>query len=115
MESELGEICNGILNLLDNILILNATNGESKVFYLKMKGDYHRYLSEFKTNQERKEEAEATLLAYKSAQVSPNFLFDITIPRVAMYNRIRMHILSEYHFSTDRKLYEALSVRPHMV
>lgn len=32
--------------LLDKYLIVNATQPESKVFYLKMKGDYYRYLSE---------------------------------------------------------------------
>jgi 14-3-3 protein epsilon len=39
------------------------------VFYLKMKGDYHRYLAEFKTGNDRKEAAENTLSAYKAAQV----------------------------------------------
>ncbi|KAB2625913.1 thiol protease aleurain-like [Pyrus ussuriensis x Pyrus communis] len=33
-----------------------------------MKGDYHRYLAEFKTGAERKETAESTLSAYKAAQ-----------------------------------------------
>ena len=33
-----------------------------------MKGDYYRYLAEFKTGAERKEAAENTLSAYKSAQ-----------------------------------------------
>merc|ERR1711920_326532 len=33
-----------------------------------MKGDYHRYLAEFKTGTERKESAEETLVAYKGAQ-----------------------------------------------
>lgn len=39
------------------------------MFYLKMKGDYHRYLAEFKTGVDRKEAAEHTLFAYKAAQV----------------------------------------------
>lgn len=70
VENELTTICGGILNLLDTNLIPSSTTGESKVFYLKMKGDYHRYLAEFKTGLDRKESAEATLLAYKSAQVN---------------------------------------------
>ena len=32
--------------LLDDYLIAKASNPESKVFYLKMKGDYYRYLAE---------------------------------------------------------------------
>lgn len=69
VEKELGDICSSILTLLDEHLIPTASTGESKVFYLKMKGDYHRYLAEFKTGAERKEAAEHTLLAYKAAQV----------------------------------------------
>nr|ACQ45021.1 14-3-3 [Cicer arietinum] len=68
IESELSNICDGILKLLDSRLIPSASSGDSKVFYLKMKGDYHRYLAEFKTGAERKEAAESTLSAYKSAQ-----------------------------------------------
>ncbi|XP_010530165.1 PREDICTED: 14-3-3-like protein GF14 chi [Tarenaya hassleriana] len=68
IETELSNICDGILKLLDTRLIPGASAGDSKVFYLKMKGDYHRYLAEFKTGQERKDAAEHTLNAYKSAQ-----------------------------------------------
>lgn len=68
IETELSEICDGILKLLDEKLIGSASNGDSKVFYLKMKGDYYRYLAEFKTGSERKQAAENTLSAYKSAQ-----------------------------------------------
>jgi len=31
-----------ILSVLDDHLIPTASTGESKVFFLKMKGDYHR-------------------------------------------------------------------------
>ncbi|KAI4389455.1 hypothetical protein MLD38_001682 [Melastoma candidum] len=68
IESELSGICAGILKLLDARLIPSASSSDSKVFYLKMKGDYHRYLAEFKSGAERKEAAESTLTAYKSAQ-----------------------------------------------
>eukprot|EP00250_Pteridium_aquilinum_P013947 c21677_g4_i1 orf=527-1267(-) len=68
VEAELSNICENILALLDSHLIPTASAAESKVFYSKMKGDYHRYLAEFKTGAERKEAAENTLLAYKSAQ-----------------------------------------------
>ncbi|CAM8999824.1 unnamed protein product [Rhodiola kirilowii] len=68
IESELSSICDGNLKLLDAKLIPSASDGDSKVFYLKMKGDYHRYLAEFKNGAERKEAAESTLTAYKAAQ-----------------------------------------------
>lgn len=83
VEKELQDICSSILELLDEHLIPTASSGESKVFYLKMKGDYHRYLAEFKTNQDRKEAAEHTLLAYKAAQ-------DIALVELAPTHPIRL-------------------------
>ncbi|PPS06865.1 hypothetical protein GOBAR_AA13783 [Gossypium barbadense] len=68
IEAELSKICDGILSLLESHLIPSASTAESKVFYLKMKGDYHRYLAEYTAGVERKEAAKSTLLAYKSAQ-----------------------------------------------
>jgi len=68
IESELSGICNDILTILDKHLVPSATTGESKVFYYKMKGDYWRYLAEFATGAGRKEAAEHSLVAYKSAQ-----------------------------------------------
>ncbi|KAK7925664.1 hypothetical protein WMY93_007974 [Mugilogobius chulae] len=48
IEKELEAVCQDVLNLLDDFLIKNCneTQHESKVFYLKMKGDYYRYLAE---------------------------------------------------------------------
>jgi len=39
--------------LLDKHLIAKASNAESKVFYLKMKGDYYRYLAEVASSANR--------------------------------------------------------------
>lgn len=83
IESELSKICDGILSLLDSHLVPSASSAESKVFYLKMKGDYYRYLAEFKTGSDRKEAAENTLLAYKSAQ-------DIALVDLASTHPIRL-------------------------
>jgi len=47
VEKELNDICDNILEVLDKNLIPAAKDhAESKVFYYKMKGDYHRYLAE---------------------------------------------------------------------
>ncbi|XP_059624182.1 14-3-3-like protein G-BOX factor 14 kappa [Cornus florida] len=83
VETELTEVCAGILRLLDAHLIPTSLASESKVFYLKMKGDYHRYLAEFKVGAERKEAAEDTMLAYKAAQ-------DIAVADLAPTHPIRL-------------------------
>jgi len=83
IEAELSNICDGILKLLDSHLVPSSTAAESKVFYLKMKGDYHRYLAEFKTGPERKESAESTMMAYKAAQ-------DIALAELAPTHPIRL-------------------------
>ncbi|GAB4832256.1 hypothetical protein Ancab_006271 [Ancistrocladus abbreviatus] len=83
IEAELSKICDGTLGLLESHLIPSASSAESKVFYLKMKGDYHRYLEEFKTGAERKEAAENTVMAYKSAQ-------DIALAELAPTHPIRL-------------------------
>ncbi|CAX44562.1 14-3-3 protein, minor isoform, putative [Candida dubliniensis CD36] len=67
IEAELSKICEDILSVLSDHLITSAQTGESKVFYYKMKGDYHRYLAEFAIAEKRKEAADLSLEAYKAA------------------------------------------------
>lgn len=67
IEQELVDICNDILGIIDDSLIPNSSSEEAKVFYHKMKGDYHRYLAEFQQGNSRKESAAAALDAYKAA------------------------------------------------
>jgi len=67
IENELGKICEDILKVLEEHLIPSAASGESKVFYHKMMGDYHRYLAEFAQADVRKAAANKSLDAYKAA------------------------------------------------
>ncbi|CAG5132976.1 unnamed protein product [Candidula unifasciata] len=83
IEQELNRICHDVLDIIDTNLIPNAATGESKVFYYKMKGDYHRYLAEFATGNDRKEAAEKSLVAYKAAS-------DISMTELAPTHPIRL-------------------------
>jgi len=60
VEDELEAICKEVLALLTDHLCKNVKgNGdETEVFYLKMCGDYYRYLSEFRSDEEIKAKAE---------------------------------------------------------
>uniref|UniRef100_A0A670INT1 Tyrosine 3-monooxygenase/tryptophan 5-monooxygenase activation protein beta n=1 Tax=Podarcis muralis TaxID=64176 RepID=A0A670INT1_PODMU len=53
--------------LLDKYLIANATQPESKVFYLKMKGDYYRYLSEVASGESKQTTVANSQQAYQEA------------------------------------------------
>ncbi|KAI8126913.1 14-3-3 protein zeta [Lucilia cuprina] len=67
VEKELREICYEVLGLLDKYLIPKASNPESKVFYLKMKGDYYRYLAEVATGDARNTVVDDSQTAYQDA------------------------------------------------
>lgn len=87
IEKELTDVCNEVLKLLEDFLVQPAlklikednskpTNAESAVFYLKMKGDYYRYLAEVADNNEDKEKvvASADKAYQKAVEVSKDNL-----------------------------------------
>lgn len=67
IEKELNEVCNDVLSLLDKHLVPKASNAESKVFYLKMKGDYYRYLAEVASSEKKKDVVTESEKAYEAA------------------------------------------------
>ena len=67
LEKELYDLCERMLKLIDNFLLRKATSVESKVFYLKMKGDYYRYLAEFTSGDKHNQVANSSLTAYQEA------------------------------------------------
>jgi len=76
IEQELEKRCQEVLELIDDPLLQTLANDtdsdddklEAKVFYLKMKGDYYRYLVEVKqAGPDRKEFSEKSQEAYGNA------------------------------------------------
>lgn len=67
IEKELTSICEDVLSLITDSLLPNSTSNESKVFYLKMKGDYYRYLSEVGKGSERTVTVKKSEDAYQDA------------------------------------------------
>ena len=80
IESELNNFCNDILSLLENTLIKTATAAEAKVFYLKMKGDYHRYISEYASGDQHKKASDGALQSYTAASAIGNADLKTTNP-----------------------------------
>ncbi|XP_028294727.1 14-3-3 protein zeta-like [Gouania willdenowi] len=86
VEKELQEICNCVLRLLDDFLIKKSSeseNSESQVFYLKMKGDYFRYLAEVASGNEKTKIVEDSQQAYQDA-------FDISKAKMVPTHPIRL-------------------------
>ncbi|XP_029957835.1 14-3-3 protein beta/alpha-B-like [Salarias fasciatus] len=67
VQSELVKICKEVLELLDKYLITNAKAPESKVFYMKMKGDYYRYLAEVASDETKTDTVGKSQEAYQNA------------------------------------------------
>jgi len=83
VEKELRDICQDVLALLDEYLIAKASNAESKVFYLKMKGDYYRYLAEVAIGDAKTAVIDDSQKAYQEA-------FDISKPKLQPTHPIRL-------------------------
>jgi len=67
IEKELTTICQDVIKILTANLIPKAATAESKVFYYKMVGDYHRYLAEFLSGDERTKASTQAMEGYKAA------------------------------------------------
>jgi 14-3-3 protein epsilon len=68
IEKELNQYCDDILQVLDQKLIPGSQgNTEANVFFLKMKGDYYRYIAEYATGELHQKASDNALQAYSSA------------------------------------------------
>jgi len=67
IEEELTKMCNNVLTTIDSHLLKRAEDAEAKVFYLKMKGDYNRYIAEYAQNELKEKVSTDALKAYEEA------------------------------------------------
>lgn len=83
IETELNNICKEVLSLLTDHLVPSCAQAESKVFYLKMKGDYYRYLAEVATGEAKDAIVEDSQKSYQEA-------FDISKQEMEPTHPIRL-------------------------
>lgn len=67
LESEINDISKNIINIINNYLLKKTLSDESKVFYLKMKADYCRYICEIINTNENQTYVEESEKCYKEA------------------------------------------------
>jgi 14-3-3 protein epsilon len=67
VKEEIDNFCNDVLNLINSAILKNCTTAESKVFFLKMKGDYCRYLAECSSGEAQSKIGQQGLQAYTEA------------------------------------------------
>jgi len=80
IEKELQDICTEVLALLETRLIPKSNKIDSKVFYLKMQGDYFRYLAEVSQGKERDQVVESSRNSYSNAMDKAMAEMDPTHP-----------------------------------
>lgn len=90
IESELEQLCLGIIELLETVLIRHSQcNDDAMVFYRKMAGDYYRYLAEFTTTENLSAYQEKSSQFYKEAM-------DIACRLMAPSDPIRLGLALNY-------------------
>ncbi|KAL3094817.1 hypothetical protein niasHS_006112 [Heterodera schachtii] len=106
VENELVTICQELLKCINEVLFPKATDPEPKVFYLKMKADYYRYMAEVATDADRSGVVELAKAAYQEAM-------EIATSKIAAINPTRLGLalnFSVFNFEILKSVDEARKV-----
>ena len=69
IENKLNQDCQSIIDMINDKVLKKPCSGEPKVFFIKMVGDYYRYISENAKGQELEKVKQSALKAYNEANV----------------------------------------------
>ena len=89
IEEELLQIFKKIHAMLDEYLIPNAQDEETKIFYMKIKADYYRYHCEFAEEEQFEEAKKNAEKIYKEA-------YDMSLKGINIYNSVRLGLALNY-------------------
>ena len=67
IESKLQDDCQRIIDMINNKVLSKACDGEPKAFFIKMVGDYYRYIAENAKGENLEKVKQAALAAYNEA------------------------------------------------
>ena len=101
IESEIKKNVENILNLIDKYLLPNCSDAESKIFYIRLKGDHYRYLCEISKEKELEKNLEMAEKLYKEANtIAVKELPFINIERVGLCLNLSLFY---YEIKGDKK------------
>ncbi|KAL3107543.1 hypothetical protein niasHT_014003 [Heterodera trifolii] len=106
VQNELVTICQELLTCINEVLFAKATEPEPKVFYLKMKADYYRYMAEVATDEDRSGVVELAKAAYQEAM-------EIATSKIGAINPTRLGLalnFSVFNFEILKSVDEARKV-----
>jgi 14-3-3 protein epsilon len=106
LEEELRANCEEVQILLDKNLVPNSKDFETKVFYLKLKGDFFRFRAEFTYGKEHEQVCLQTEKSYKDA-------FEIAEKNVPIFSPTRLGLalnLSIFYYEVKSMKEEACHI-----
>ena len=98
LENQINEKCDYIINIIDKFLFENSETNESKITYLKLKGDYYRILSYILNGNAKDEAINNSKVNYKNAFELNKNLPDISLVKLSFILRYGIY---NYEFLKD--------------
>ena len=89
IEAEIYEIATEVLDQLCNCILPTCTGYEAKVYYLKLQGDYQRYMTEISSGKKHDDWASEAHASYKKAA-------DIALVRLPPISSTRLGVLMNF-------------------